>query len=535
MPQCNGFHRLFEPRGRKAGTGKPELRYADIEMPPSAVQTLIHSAWRRRLVVLTTEQLAFALLLTSGGAILMLLTGTQILDWYWLVLLAAIGLGVSGWRIRRRLVHRYDLARLIDDRLQLQDSLSTAWFLLSEPSNRDRPIARRQIEGAEQLAATIAPESAFPIVLSRLWIASFALIVVIFGLFTTRYLLNSSLSLKPALIHLPFASDKAAAAEAKLREQPKNKTDGQGQPARELLPGDQRNTAAPSASPSEAAPNAQSDSKSQQNANASSSSSSGKSSESSQPEDGQSASKNGEQNAESSGSENPKPDSKAAQNSKDANGSRQDKGRAQPKSADGQQTPGLMDKMKDAISGLMAKLQRPSASDNGSRDAKKNASGQKSQGQQNAAKDKQNGTPDQNGQKAQSSLDSPSSAQAAAVEKTPASALGSSNEQMQQSKSNDPQSGAGRQDGQKDLKDAEQLRAMGKLAEIIGKRSANLTGDIKVEKPTQQQQLETQYTNRVGQHVDNGGEINRDEVPSEYQNYVRAYMSEVHKQANANK
>jgi hypothetical protein len=106
---------------------------------------------------------------------------------------------------------------------------------------------------------------------------------------------------------------------------------------------------------------------------------------------------------------------------------------------------------------------------------------------------------------------------------------------MPQAKTNDPQSGAGRQDGQKDLKAAEQLKAMGKLAEIIGKRSANLTGDIKVEKPTEQQQLETQYSNQIGHHTDNGGEINRDEVPPEYQNYVRAYMNEVHKQANADK
>lgn len=505
-------------------------------MRSSAVQALIHSAWRRRLIVLTTEQLAFALLLTCAGAILMLLAGTQILDWYWLVLLAAIGLGVSAWRIRQRLLQRYEVARLIDHRLQLQDSLSTAWFLLSEPSNSDRPMARRQIEGAEQLAATIAPERAFPIVLSRVWIATFALITIIFGLFTTRYLLNSSLSLRPALIHLPFTSGKSAVSEAKLRNQPQDKANAQDQPVRELLAGDQRNTpAAPSSSPRETAPNLQSDSKSQQDANASSSSSSGKSSESSQPENSQSASKNGEQNAESSGSDSPKSDSRSAQNSKEANGSQQDKSRAQPKSADGQQTPGLMDKMRDALSGLMAKLQRSAPSDSKSGDAKKNASGQKSQGQQNAANNKQNGTPDQSGQKAQSSLDAQSSAQAAAVEKAPASSLGSSNEQMQQSKSNDPQSGAGRQDGQKDLKDAEQLKTMGKLAEIIGKRSANLTGEIKVEKPTQQQQLETQYTNQVGRHVDSGGEINRDEVPAEYQNYVRAYMNEVHKQTNANK
>jgi hypothetical protein len=34
----------------------------------------------------------------------------------------------------------------------------------------------------------------------------------------------------------------------------------------------------------------------------------------------------------------------------------------------------------------------------------------------------------------------------------------------------------------------------------------------------------------VGQHSDEGGEINRDEIPLIYQQYVREYMERVHKQ-----
>ena len=69
---------------------------------------------------------------------------------------------------------------------------------------------------------------------------------------------------------------------------------------------------------------------------------------------------------------------------------------------------------------------------------------------------------------------------------------------------------------------------MGKLAEIIGKRSASLTGDMQIE-PSGKQQLQTGYTHQQGQHADLGGEINRDEIPVEDQEYVREYMELVRK------
>ena len=50
---------------------------------------------------------------------------------------------------------------------------------------------------------------------------------------------------------------------------------------------------------------------------------------------------------------------------------------------------------------------------------------------------------------------------------------------------------------------------MGKLAEIIGKRSANLTGEVTVETSSGKQRLKTEDSQRVGQHSNAGGEINR--------------------------
>ena len=95
----------------------------------------------------------------------------------------------------------------------------------------------------------------------------------------------------------------------------------------------------------------------------------------------------------------------------------------------------------------------------------------------------------------------------------------------------DAHSGIGRQDGDKDVKEAEQLQAMGKLAEIIGKRSANLTGDMTIETPSGKQQLKTAYSQKLGHHSDSGGEINRDEIPLADQQYIREYMELVRKQS----
>ena len=70
---------------------------------------------------------------------------------------------------------------------------------------------------------------------------------------------------------------------------------------------------------------------------------------------------------------------------------------------------------------------------------------------------------------------------------------------------------------------------MGKLSEIIGKRAANISGEVKVEVSPGKQQLKTQYSQQNATHVEAGGEINRDEVPLAYQQYVQQYFAQVRK------
>ena len=79
----------------------------------------------------------------------------------------------------------------------------------------------------------------------------------------------------------------------------------------------------------------------------------------------------------------------------------------------------------------------------------------------------------------------------------------------------------GHSDGSKELKDAEQLAAMGKLSEIIGKRSASITGEMTIESQSGPQQLKTAYARSDAKHAATSGDIARDEVPVELQSYVQ--------------
>ena len=61
----------------------------------SAVHHLVGAARRRTLANLIGEQLSVGLIAAMAGAILLLLIGTQILDWWWPLVLFLGGAGLS--------------------------------------------------------------------------------------------------------------------------------------------------------------------------------------------------------------------------------------------------------------------------------------------------------------------------------------------------------------------------------------------------------------------------------------------------------
>src|SRR5512139_3411336 len=102
------------------------------------IHGVIGRARRRVMLQEAVAQGMTAACLGLAGAIVILLVGTQLLDWHWLLLLVGGSLLVGAWRLRRRLPEPYCVAQLIDERMRLNDSLSTAWFF-SETEDRRVP------------------------------------------------------------------------------------------------------------------------------------------------------------------------------------------------------------------------------------------------------------------------------------------------------------------------------------------------------------------------------------------------------------
>ena len=499
------------------------------------VDTLVRGARKRHLLILAGEQFAVCVILVCAGGALMLLAGTQILSWYWLVPLLCGGL-VAGWvRFRRRAIPAYGVAQLLDVRLDLHDTLSTAWFLrhgvthpaIDVPPAEAGRMARTQVAQAEAIAATADPAPAFPVTGQRTWAVAGVLFAVVVGLFGIRYLVDRSLDLRKALIPLPQIGNVLASIEKRLLSPGSepgdhNKLDatGENQEARDEKPDDPRMNEVLGV-------------KNPNGSDAASSDPNGPQAPKNQKIDAANGNQppNGENGKQNSGS----PDAQQAGNNQPSPmGAPPPGGQPQTGPQNGQQpqsSPGLLDKMKDAMSSLVSKMKpssSPQSSQNPSKQPNNGEDEDKSPGAQGEqAQSKQQGA---NNQQAGQEANAQGEENSKTAERAQ-NAQGRNSDRSSDKNGNDAHSGVGRQDGAKELKEAQQQEAMGKLAEIIGKRSANLTGEVMVEVPNGKQQLQTKYSQKVGKHADLGGEINRDEVPLIYQQYVREYMEQVHKQA----
>lgn len=495
----------------------------------SPVKRAVGRAFRRSVVVLVIEQLALAAALVAGGGVLLLLLGTQILNWYWLALLGFAGIVVGLTRGLRKRPTQYQVAQRLDARLGLHDSIATAWHLISNGAASEDPAARFQIAYAARLAEQANADSAFPLTGQRTWALAGALAGLAFGLFAVRYLVQNNLNLEHALItvhlepvfeklqktlsaanHEPNAAGLDPTDATDTRKDARGQEDGKTQKNLEGFQdpnGDRPSEAnTPSAAASEK--QGQPDGKKQD----------GKS-------DNAAAGQPGNKPGAGETPANPSNDQTA--------GNQSTPNTRETASSQESQQPGLLDKMKDAMSSLLAKM-RPNANSQSSSQNNQKKSGEDQQNSQSAQGERNQQGQAQDARNQQNSQDpnSQGEEQGQTAEKAQAS-QGHSSDRPSEKNGSDAHSGIGRQDGAKDLKEVEQQQAMGKLAEIFGKRSAVVSGEVMVETPSGKQQLKTDYSSRMGRHSDLGGEINRDEVPLIYQQYVREYMEQVRKQAKS--
>jgi hypothetical protein len=481
-----------------------------------ALNSLLRRARRRVLWNLALAEASTAGAAALAVVILLLLVGTQILDWHWPALLFVAALAVGLWRIRRRLPGPYATAQLADRRLGLPDSLSTAYYFgsVAPGAKVDADIIRAQALQAERDAAAADIRQAAPLVTPRGLYVAGVLALVASGMLGVRYGLHRSLDLRapiaPGLSELFRERPVTAAAKSPVAEQKRIEEflrdngisldegerimDARADSSEGEFGDELGEISDPSGTPGKQAVKQGS----------------------STTEAGSEASENSNADSEQAQTQNRSGDD--GQDANDQQGGNQQKG-------DKGSNDSLLDKMRDAMASLLNKLKIQPKGD-------ANQQSQMAQGQEQG-KDQQSGNPagkpmpgKPQGEGAPNP-ESQSEQEGEGAERAQAGEGKQGDRSSDQRASQEARSGVGKSDGDKDLKDAEQLAAMGKISEIIGKRSQNITGEVMVEVSSGKQTLKTPYSQRTAHHAEAGGEIHRDDVPLEYQHYVQQYFEHV--------
>lgn len=478
------------------------------------MRTLVGRARRRLFCNELLSQGANAAIAVLVFLILVLLAGTRLLDGRWTLAVSILAAGAALYRARKRLPSPYAAARIVDHRLSLADTISTAVYFQQDPPSNAAPAIRQfQRERAGQLAETVDVRRAVPYAMPRSIYPLAALILVAGSLFALRYGLTGRLDFEPPLARMlqrQFGWNPGTEAARNMRRQPpavRGSRDENG-----TLADDPDQGAQPDASAHDGA-DASGDADPEK-VDPSKTDARKDGNRASQPADGDQdaqAESDPSQAGEKSGQEGGKQDQKK-------------QAAAKLSASNPGQSSSLVDKAKDLLQNLLSSLKPPqSSAGNPQQNGDSNPQGK---GQPKPQNDK-NGRAQKDGQ----------------VGNSPEGQQGDQGQNPQDpqegadGKSDSPQdskktgSGAGSQDGDKRIKDAEDQAAMGKITEILGKRSTNLTGEATVEVESTSQQLRTPYAQRAAQHAQSGGEINRDEIPVALQPYVQQYFEQVRKQA----
>lgn len=494
-----------------------------------ALETFLKRARQRYLTNLAMDQTALAAAMAMGGAVLLLLLGTQILNWYWLVLLFAGGLAVGVWRMGRLAPSTYLLAQRIDRRIGSFDALSTAYYFGQKPGKTPASLLDLQRIKAERVVNETDVKHAVPLYMPRSAYILTGVLTVAASLFAFRYGLMRTLDLSAPIANVhftnPFSSDvvkkEAAVKKSAVQERFDEQLKQMGLSLEDLnSPTGEQRTATDKPVSALATPDGQipvpSDEK-------------GQSVDKGKPQDGEQEGRDGAESSTSGASNQPSDQEGGDSNSQQPGAQ---KGKPQTPPAGSKNPSGdngsLAEKMRDAVANLLSKLKNPgkqseaqqnaSAAQNGAGAKQKQDAGQKGMQGQGKSQGEGQPNPDQQGDQDGEGGDQSQSAQSKAGDKN-------SDRAGQQ----DAKSGIGKQDGDKELRDAEQLAAMGKISELLGKRAAQVTGEMTVEVPSGKQQLRTSYTQKKSLHADAGGDVNRDEVPLIYQTYVQRYFEELRK------
>ncbi len=502
------------------------------------VASLIRHGRRRQVRNLLIHEASFAAALALGGFLLLLLLGTQVLNWYWPVILFAGSLGVGAYRARNKFLSSYRVAQSLDARLNFSDALSTAYFFQqhSHGSGATPEVVEYQSRIAEELARTADVRRGLPFIAPRTFYINAALAVAVLGMFGLRYGINHSLELRSSLVHVSFdgflGSGRDIAAAKRIRAERPTEEEDRRDNAAAPDPGETK-----PADLDQQAPDSATDTPEQSDANnpEPGTDPAGNKSKAAGKDDAPQGKDQMDQSEKGQPSQSDKQSAdggKASPENNPESGNQSDSAKNSNPQGNSGENPSLTDKMKDALANLLAKLKVQPKSDGkqGGSSAQNN-----SQSQQKSQNKDSNSKGNQGDQQSQQNADSQSQSEQQSQNGSQQAADGKSEARNSDRSTENGKSGIGKQDGDKSAREAAQLAAMGKISEIIGKRAEHVTGEVMVEVASGKQQLKTQYSERNASHVEAGGEINRDEVPLAYQQYVQHYFEAVRKAPAASK
>jgi len=478
------------------------------------VLTLVHRARRRLFCNELFSQGAHAAVAILVALILLLLFGSGILDWRWMAPISFLAIASALFRARQRRLSLYAAAQVVDRRLRLADTISTAVYFEREPAPRvSQSIRQFQLERAARVAQSVDVRRAVPYAMPRGVYPMAALLLVAGSLFGLRYGLMGRLDLKPPLARVlrqHFGWQERAEVARNAKRQP---------PQVPNRPDDASATDDP-----EQAQSMQPDSGANEGSDAANDAGAEKS-DSAKGDPRKDANRTGKAGADGDQNAQAESDpSQSDQKSGEQSGKQDQKQQSggQPDASNSGGDSSLMNKAKDLFQNLLSSL-KPPQSNPGNQQPNSDPNISQGKGQPKPQKDR-NGQP-QNGQKGDQSEDQ----QGEQGQDEQGQQGNGKNDSQQANKQ--PGSGAGNQDGDKRIKQAEDLAAMGKITEILGRRSANLTGEATVEVQSTSQQLKTAYAPGSAQHGQSGGEIDRDEIPAAVQPFVREYFKQARQQA----
>jgi len=452
----------------------------------ASLQELLAAARQRAFHHVFVRELLLALAVGFGVAALILLAGSGNIAWIWVPIAAAATLLVRLILENRKRPSEYAIAQEVDDRLKLADTLSTAAYFAAPQKNPSVDPAVRDLQRAraEEAARSVDLKQALPMRRPVTLVPAAIMALMVSGVFLVRFTATGSFDTRTSLVEGPLKAllqptEKQAHAEKKPGE---GVEPGNGEDTNKDFDKNRDYAGEPEAQQEETAENPET------------------------PD----AQKGDQQKSDGKG----ETVSKESQDQQQQN-SQNMQDSEQQTSQDGQQQESLMDKLKDAMSDLMNKV-KPSSNKQNGKNGKK---GDKQPGE------KQDQSADNDDKNPGDNADSENHNRGNEMDSSGVSAEGQ--------KDDNEHSGVGSEEGDKSARQAEALKAMGKISELFGKRAENVQGAVMIEVGSTRQQLKTPLSQRNAAHVEAGSEIHRDEVPLEYQQFVQQYFDQVRRNSPA--